>query len=124
MFNRKECTEKRLGKRRRACAPCHVRVRWVTKMTLPLQVSTPGSSLEDVPSQMLFTRQTGGRARGGVLAVSGANTAVWAKQMTKTEQSANKQSWLHISGQNASGMEVPERVKGHVSHFCPLPSKG
>ena len=31
----------------------------------------------------VYKRQTGGRARGGVLAVSGANTAVWAKQMTK-----------------------------------------
>lgn len=32
-----------------------------------------------------------------------------------TEETANKQRWLHISEWNAPGMEVPERLKGHMS---------
>lgn len=50
--------------------------------------NTPAASLhtrqqpEDFPSHMLFTCQTRGRARGAVLAVFDANTAVWAKQTT------------------------------------------
>lgn len=50
--------------------------------------NTPAASLrtrqqpEGFPSHMLFTCQTRGRACGAVLAVFGANTAVWAKQAT------------------------------------------
>lgn len=36
------------------------------------------------------------------------------KQQGK-EESANKQHWLYISEQNAPGMEVPGRLKGHLS---------
>lgn len=40
-----------------------------------------------------------------------------------TEDGASKQRGLHISEKNAPGMEVPKRLKGHLSATCVLSHK-